>query len=101
MDEYKRNEASLKESIVELRESNRIKEKTLETVQARAASEFDTIQRDMERIQREHDQELTRLRAMLRKTELKVISLQESLDQKVGCSLLALLLLRIFLFSAD
>lgn len=83
VDDYKRNEASLKEMIVELREAVRVKEKTLESVQTHAGSQLDAAQRELERIHRDHEQELTRLRAMLRKTELKVISLQESLDQKV------------------
>lgn len=98
VDDYKRNEACLKESIAELREANRIKEKTLESVQIHAANQLDTVQRDNDRIQREHEQELTRLRAMLRKTELKVISLQESLDQKVSLSIIGFIMSSYFIF---
>jgi len=73
----------MKEAIAELRETVRMREKTLESVQVHAGKQLDAAQHQLEQTHREYEIEITRLRAMLRKTELKVISLQESLEQKV------------------
>lgn len=83
IEDYKKNEIKMKTIISDQQESLRIKEKQLDTVQTHAAKQLENAHKEVQRSQTTHEQELTRLRALLRKTELKVISLQESLDQKI------------------
>lgn len=83
IEDYKKNEAKMKSILNDQMETLKIKEKQLETVQALASKQLENAHKEVERLKQTHEIEMTRLRALLRKTELKVISLQESLDQKI------------------
>lgn len=83
IEDYKKNEAKMKIVINDQSESLKIKENRLETIQAHANQQLENAHLEVERSKQVHEQEMARLRAMLRKTELKVISLQESLEQKI------------------
>ncbi|KAK6617892.1 hypothetical protein RUM43_014121 [Polyplax serrata] len=83
IEDYKKNESKMKALISDQLESLKIKEKQLETIQVHASKQLENAHAEVERSKQMHEQEMTRLRALLRKTELKVISLQESLEQKI------------------
>lgn len=83
IEDYKKNEAKMKTLINDQVESLKIKEKQLESIQVHASKQLENANVEVERSKQIHEQEMTRLRALLRKTELKVISLQESLEQKI------------------
>lgn len=83
IEDYKKNEAKLKSLISDQIDTLKIKEKQLETIQVHASKQLENAHIEVERSRQNHEQEMTRLRALLRKTELKVMSLQESLEQKI------------------
>lgn len=83
IEDYKKNEAKMKSLINDQLETLRLRDKQIETMQNHAGKSLDNAHKEIDRIKGSHEQEMTRLRALLRKTELKVISLQESLEQKM------------------
>lgn len=79
----KTNEAMFKNTLAEqLRTMEEYKEKAREA-QEKAFREYEKLQEELNSAKSSHSQESARLRALLRKTELKLEAVQESLDQKI------------------
>ena len=79
----KTNETMFRKTIAEQMEKmEEYKEKTGE-VQEKTRREMEKLREELNEEKILHSQELTRLRAQLRKTELKLEAMQESLEQKI------------------
>ncbi|XP_043285165.1 uncharacterized protein tacc isoform X2 [Venturia canescens] len=79
---YKNNEAELKKSIQENVEIIKSLENRYEQVKSHATARLEKANLDLEEIRKQNDSETVRLRAMLRKAELKSNSLAELVEQK-------------------
>ncbi|KAK6625270.1 hypothetical protein RUM43_005564 [Polyplax serrata] len=79
----KANEALFKSTLADqMKKIEEYKEKAREA-QEKACREFQRVQDELNGVKLSHSQETTRLRAQLRKTELKLEAVQDSLDQKI------------------
>ncbi|XP_034951795.1 progesterone-induced-blocking factor 1 isoform X2 [Chelonus insularis] len=79
----KNNEIALKESIAENVATIKALEHRYEQVKIHAAARLDKANEELNAIYKQHESEILKLRAMLRKEELKSNSLTEMIEQKV------------------
>lgn len=80
---YKKNEEMYRASIDDLKERVEHYSEKIKEIQENAAREVGRLQEKMSDLKYSHAQEISRYKAQLRKTEIKVQSIQEALDQKV------------------
>ncbi|XP_063977620.1 transforming acidic coiled-coil-containing protein 3 isoform X2 [Diachasmimorpha longicaudata] len=78
----KNNESALKESVAENVEIIKALENRYEQIKSHAAARLEKANQDLDAIRKQHESEMVKLRAMLRKEELKSNSLTEIVEQK-------------------
>ncbi|XP_011310922.1 transforming acidic coiled-coil-containing protein 1 isoform X2 [Fopius arisanus] len=78
----KNNESALKESLAENVEIIKALENRYEQIKTHAAARLEKANQDLDAIRKQHDSEMVKLRAILRKEELKSNSLNEIVEQK-------------------
>ncbi|XP_015114621.1 transforming acidic coiled-coil-containing protein 3 isoform X2 [Diachasma alloeum] len=78
----KSNESALKESLAENVEIIKALENRYEQIKSHAAARLEKANQDLDVIRKQHESEMVKLRAILRKEELKSNSLTEIVEQK-------------------
>ncbi|KAL7306590.1 hypothetical protein TKK_0001278 [Trichogramma kaykai] len=79
---YKSNEAVLKESIAENQETIKTLEDRYEQLKSHAVAQLDKANMELASIKAKNDADLMKLKALVRKAELKSKSLEETVEQK-------------------
>ena len=80
---FRQNEETLKKCLEESEQKFLRQEEKYERLKAHAKETLDKANREIEAISRSQDAEVARLTAMLKKTEMKVSSLERSVEQKI------------------
>jgi len=83
VDGFKQNEDVLKKCLEESKIKLQRQEEKFDRLRSHAEDTLDKANREIEAVSRSHDAEVARLTAMLKKTEMKVSSLERSVEQKV------------------
>ncbi|XP_071448943.1 transforming acidic coiled-coil-containing protein 3-like [Hetaerina americana] len=79
---FRANEDALKASIAEYQVNLRKQEQRYEVLKSHAEAQLEGANQELESVRRTEQLEITKLRAMLKKTELRLASLEESIEQK-------------------
>ncbi|CAD6222680.1 GSCOCG00001088001-RA-CDS [Cotesia congregata] len=79
---YTNNEVTLRESLENNVEVMKGLQSRYEQIKLHAATRLEKANQDLEMMQKQHESEIIKLRAMLKKEELKCNSLTEMIDQK-------------------
>ncbi|XP_031838097.2 transforming acidic coiled-coil protein isoform X2 [Nomia melanderi] len=79
---YKNNEIVLREGIQENMETIKCLQTRYDSLKNHAASQLEKANSDLENIRKQHEDEIVKLHAMVRKAELKSNSLAELVEQK-------------------
>ncbi|KAG8042398.1 hypothetical protein G9C98_005032 [Cotesia typhae] len=79
---YNSNEVTLRESLENNVEVMKGLQNRYEQIKLHAAARLDKANQDLEMMRKQHESEIIKLRAMLKKEELKCNSLTEMIDQK-------------------
>lgn len=80
---FKQNEETLKKCLEESKVKLQRQEDKFDRLRAHAGETLDKANREIDSVSRSHEAEVARLTAMLKKTEMKVSSLERSVEQKV------------------
>ncbi|XP_059159943.1 transforming acidic coiled-coil-containing protein 2-like isoform X5 [Physella acuta] len=79
---FKRNEEQLKQCVEDLQSKLKKAESKLQSLRSQAEEKLDKANEDIEKIKKSTKQDVVRLEAALKKAELRVSSLEESLQNK-------------------
>ncbi|KAG8231238.1 hypothetical protein J437_LFUL005912, partial [Ladona fulva] len=79
---FKRNEEALTASVAECQANLRKQEQRYEVLKSHAEAQLESANQELESVRRAQQLEITKLRAMLKKTELRLASLEETVEQK-------------------
>merc|ERR1711997_773245 len=80
--EFKRNEDLLKEQVKDISEKLKKSEDRFELLKSHAEGKLNDANRALEQIQRSKSAEVSKLQAMMRKAEMRVSTLERTIDQK-------------------
>merc|ERR1711997_892981 len=80
--EFKRNEDLLKEQVSDVREKLRKSEERFELLKSHAEGKLNEANQALEQIQRTKSAEISKLQMMLRKADMKVSTLERTVEQK-------------------
>ncbi|XP_054273557.1 extracellular matrix-binding protein ebh isoform X3 [Macrosteles quadrilineatus] len=78
----KANEEILKRSLAEFDEAVKSSTAKYETLKSHAVKQLEQANQELDTLQRSHQVEIAKLKAMLKKSDVRIKSLEESLDQK-------------------
>ncbi|XP_058797578.1 transforming acidic coiled-coil-containing protein 3-like isoform X2 [Phymastichus coffea] len=79
---YKSNEEVLKESIAENQETIKTLENRYEQLKSHAMAQLEKANLELSAIKKQHEADVLKLKAMVRKTELRCKTLEETVEQK-------------------
>ncbi|XP_046385231.1 transforming acidic coiled-coil-containing protein 3 isoform X2 [Ischnura elegans] len=79
---FRANEDTLKASIAECQANLRKQEQRYDVLRSHAEAQLEGANQELESVRRSQQLEITKLRAMLKKTELRAASLEETVEQK-------------------
>ena len=82
VEEIKQNEATLKRYIEEYQSKSRKQEEKYQRLKQHAEETLDKANREIENLSKTQDSEIARLTAMLKKAEMKAVSLERTVEQK-------------------
>lgn len=80
---YKSNEESLKQTVAENDDTIKKLETRYDTLRQHAMMQLNKANQELDNVKKAHQSEITKLNAMLKKSEIHATSLQESLAQKL------------------
>ena len=82
VEEIKQNEETLKRYIEEYQSKSRKQEEKYQRLKQHAEETLDKANREIENLSKTQDSEIARLTAMLKKAEMKAVSLERTVEQK-------------------
>ena len=82
VEEIKQNEDTLKRYIDEYQSKSRKQEEKYQRLKQHAEETLDKANREIEHLSKSQDSEIARLTAMLKKAEMKAVSLERTVEQK-------------------